>query len=144
METPIGLLDMPEGVLLHTVNMLGKTTDIVQFRETCKVHRDLHGADAWRSLLKLRWGTVIEQNTTLEESIRAFAAANNPRVVACDINGAWTDDKRYWCRKWVHGTSGQHQALVLSFVCWLALEASLKVCLRVLLARLACQGTLAM
>jgi hypothetical protein len=144
METPIGLLDMPEGVLLHTVNKLGKTTDIVQFRETCKLHRDLLGADAWRSLIKLRWGTVIERNITLEESIRAFAAANNPRVVACDINGAWTDDKGYWCRKRMDGTSGQHRALVLMAVCWLALEASFKVCLRAVLARLACQGTLAM
>lgn len=144
METPTSLMEMPEGVLLHTVNLLARTTDILQFRETCKALRDLLGADAWRSLLKRRWGTVFERNITLEELIRAFAAANSPRVVACDIDGAWINNERYWCRKRVNGTSGHHRALVLQAVCWLALEASFKVCLRAVLFRLTCQHTAAM
>ena len=143
METPASLLDMPEGVLLHTVSMLGKTTDVMQSRETCKALRDVLGADAWIALVKLRWGTVIDRSVSLKMSIRAFAAANSPRVGASDIDGAWTDDRRYWSRRRMSGTSGGHRALVLEDVWWFALRASFKVSLRAAHPCLACQRTLA-
>lgn len=127
MEIHPSLLDVPEDVLLRTVNMLGNVTDIVNLRETCTDLRALLGANAFKLMMKLRWGAVTDDNVSLETAMKSFAASNSPRVCADHIKGPWTEDKRYWSRERLDGTRGAHRALELRHVWWLALEATFKV-----------------
>jgi hypothetical protein len=127
METPVSLLNLPDVVLLHTVSMLGGAIGVVRLREVCKGLRDLIDACALFEMMKVRWGDVICSFDSLENVIRALAAANSHRVLADDIRGVLTEDKRYWSRDWMEGKRGVHRVLTLIGVEWLALVAVFEV-----------------